>query len=529
MGVGFNDLTMMLGKQPSQSKPQEPSATLPYYWQDEVNDTVAKIKSIQENGDHSVVCFGLVSDIHMDDGTYPFCKNIGKVAAAVMKECDIPVFVNDGDLLTGNTAKTKEEILSCYDTLNKVLSPIGDDHLLSVFGNHDGAYGYSTNANGEITYYDYSLTDGELYNKVFRRQAKDFRRVFGPDGVYFYLDNIPQKFRMICLDGRFVKYVADTDGTTIINRQKSGGFGGNQLNWLVHEALNMEEGWTAAIFTHIPPLLEFTERDYNIFRSIITNFCNKTKIADSSGNLIPQTYTGAYEWMNVSVNIDFTAAKGELLGIFCGHKHQDFIYPDVLPCPITTTICATRYEPYDGSADLRIEGTSTETAMDFFCINTQTHDIHIIRCGIGDDRLLTHGGSTPDDIEPDYTNFADLTSKDWKTDHRCNSVGVVAFEGLTVTNFIQCEKDDYVYVYGLDMENVVNGQTPKQQFHASTIGNLSNVSLVDAGWYVGKTDDGGYIFGEYGADENRYYRFCGAPINGEENIIIKVKRNGAWL
>ena len=50
---------------------------------------------------------------------------------------------------------------------------------------------------------------------------------------------------------------------------------------------------------------------------------------------------------------------------------------------------------------------------------------------------------------PSYTNLADPTSADWKTDFRLDSGGnPVSAVGKTVCNFIPCESGDVIYIKG---------------------------------------------------------------------------------
>lgn len=117
-------------------------------------------------------------------------------------------------------------------------------------------------------------------------------------------------------------------------------------------------------------------------------------------------------------------------------------------------------------------------------------------------------------------NYADPTSSEWLNEHRCNSSGTTAFVGLTVTNIIEVPANTNFYVTGIDLETPVNGQTPKQQLHTTRGTVNSNMNLVEANWYEGK--DGGVYTFKNDSSGKRWYRFCGTPTNGNENVIIAV-------
>lgn len=241
----------------------------------------------------------------------------------------------------------------------KLLAPIGDDRLLLIRGNHDDVY---ANSSGAV--YANKLAPREAWNRLHRFQTKDFRRVFGGDGTYFYIDNVPQKTRFVCLNSHFY------DGEAIIDKADTsamtGGYGATQLAWLRDIALQegLGDGWAVVIFSHVPPFTEpvYTEQfgyvDYG------------AQLADSE------------EFLNI---VNYTPAF--VVGIFSGHCHLDMQdNKSVRPINTITTAGGT---PYDGSGSQREVGTANEFAFDIVSLDDTDGSVYLTRVGYGSDRVYT--------------------------------------------------------------------------------------------------------------------------------------------
>ena len=103
------------------------------------------------------------------------------------------------------------------------------------------------------------------------------------------------------------------------------------------------------------------------------------------------TYTesegGGYD--AVSVDCDFSNAKGDLVGYFSGHAHVDMAQEQngfrqvITRCDAQTENDATlRAE--------RLEGTPTEQSLDVFTVNKAERKIYATKIGAGDDRIINY-------------------------------------------------------------------------------------------------------------------------------------------
>jgi hypothetical protein len=139
--------------------------------------------------------------------------------------------------------------------------------------------------------------------------------------------------------------------------------------------------------------------DYYQFAGIVNAYCNKSTYSGS--------YSGGIDWAHSTVDVDFTAAKGEIIALFCGHEHWDIVDKTTLACPIISIIAAgapvntanvkegeiipTRY-PW---------GTDQETSFDVVTINRKEKKIYCTRVGAGASRVVYYG----DEDEPEVKTY----------------------------------------------------------------------------------------------------------------------------
>lgn len=334
------------------------TVTVPDYWQTAFSGAVSKVKALQDEGGSEVVSFVLFSDLHYL-ASNNHVKNVGMLCAAFLDECDIPLALLTGDTVTQAALETESALLECLDGANDLLAPIGSNRLLQIRGNHDDVWGSYTSGSN-TTYYVNKVAPGKIYNKLHRKQAADFRRVFGGDGTYFYLDNVPQKVRFICLNGHHYDGGAITNGTS---KAMTDGFGADQLAWLRDEALAVDPDVSVVIATHIPPTAQ-TINGNTYFLSL---------------------YSDGAAFQNI-----IASTTADIIAIFCGHCHADAIVTDpTMGCKVVTVTCATN-TPYDADWSTRVAGSDTETAMDVVSINKAARKINLTRLGFGNDRSCNY-------------------------------------------------------------------------------------------------------------------------------------------
>ena len=91
----------------------------------------------------------------------------------------------------------------------------------------------------------------------------------------------------------------------------------------------------------------------------------------------------------VSVNHDFTDAKGQFIAYFHGHDHQDADYTrDSIKDISTRSDGKEEYEEADRND--RVEGTITEQSFDVFTVNKAERKIFATKIGAGSDRVIDY-------------------------------------------------------------------------------------------------------------------------------------------
>lgn len=91
----------------------------------------------------------------------------------------------------------------------------------------------------------------------------------------------------------------------------------------------------------------------------------------------------------VTVNCDFTNAKGELVGYFAGHTHVDGVNNNN-GFNVITTRCDAKEENTDALQKERVAGTITEQSFDVFTVNKSERKIYATKIGAGSDREISY-------------------------------------------------------------------------------------------------------------------------------------------
>ena len=102
---------------------------------------------------------------------------------------------------------------------------------------------------------------------------------------------------------------------------------------------------------------------------------------------ISESQTAGYD--AVSVDCDFTNAKGSLVGYFAGHVHTDHLHTS-FGLNIITTRCDAKEENTEDLKAERVAGTVTEQSFDVFTVNKATRTIYSTKIGAGSDRVISY-------------------------------------------------------------------------------------------------------------------------------------------
>lgn len=327
---------------------------VPDYWQSAVDTAVETVTLMQNVGGRDAVSFVCFSDSHVAAGSAVYS---GVLAGEILDRCHMPFAVFCGDAAQEGMEE-EEDLFASLAAAETAFLPIGRERLLQAQGSCDGACGPD---------YRYDVATAKIYDALFRRQEMDSRRIVGGDGTYFYIDFQPAKVRFLVLNSCWLQ-----EGTSRY------GFGNEQLNWVISDALRFtEDGWALVIVCHIPPNLD-TVFDGETLLMVLLAFENNVSYSYASGTEGEKDY--------LSVSCDFSnSITGEIVGFFCGSTHKDEMTETVQGFHVVT-ITSDADLSADDAEEERVAGTDNEHAIDIVTINRGTGRVDLTRLGAGESR-----------------------------------------------------------------------------------------------------------------------------------------------
>lgn len=317
------------------------------------------------------------------DAKSSYTENIGKVCAEVMRACDISFFVSSGDNCAQSSAFMPPVLQSNMEEGLEQLSPIPQKNILLTVGNHDGATGWAYNQYGEKVHYPFQLSNEERSAVFFDWQrGTNENKKFDADGTYYYMDDLETKTRYIVLNSFWSQWLGSDEGYVYNiqhNFSRLPALGSCQLHRFAEEALDMSKDYGAVIITHFAP----AAKDFEIFKGIVDAFGNQSTY---KGN-----YKGVEDWQSIDIAVNYENAYGEIIAVFQGHNHTDAEYDYFVhvPCINMTTTGAYR-DVRDENAEERIQGTSSEFAVDVVIIDRTARKIYLTRLGVGKDCVICY-------------------------------------------------------------------------------------------------------------------------------------------
>lgn len=346
---------------------------VPGYWREHITRKIKTISDLQSVTGLNEVSFGFITDMHMWDNS----GNSGILLEKVMKECNIPYFINGGDYVSGAGIVSKENIIedirNCYKTFSRII-----DRQLITFGNHDASYGITDN-------YDSQLSDGEIFNYIFRENQRRSDIVSSPNGTYYYADDKINKIRYIILNSQDVPTVNNSNGTVKPENNAMNNYviRQEQFNWLIESALQTpNDTWSIVVCTHISPS-RTTLINGDILMKILDAYKGKKQYTGASANNVRAD-------LQVNVNCNFTGKGGNVICVVSGHMHEDTMVNNAHGTDIYCIETLNDSMDVWNTSPTKTKGTTTEQAFDIFTINKATRTVDITRIGAGENRQFRY-------------------------------------------------------------------------------------------------------------------------------------------
>lgn len=332
---------------------EEIKASKPQYVIDETERIKRKLLSII-NGNATIFTFN--TDQHFE---YPFLSGSDaynpkyvmhgvNAIVDIAKEIPLDMIVMGGDVAgyDGSTSSTIKGILQEVEHLN---SPFMDLNVLevSIPGNHDA---FQNNGN---------ITAQGMYNVHFKRSKfTNFLHHEGTDNCDCYYDDTDKKIRYIFVD-TYSQNVRTESYTTFLT---------NALSTLGND-------YKAVIFSHNPLTNEFA--------GVVRKINSQGQDSDAFENPT-----------DLHTIINQYASK--VIACICGHTHADaygISSAGILYITTTTAAAHTIGHTTDGIPYTKTVNSATETAFDFFVIDTVNQTLEAVRYGQGTNRKWKYKGT----------------------------------------------------------------------------------------------------------------------------------------
>ena len=345
--------------QESVSDLQKGKISIPSYWGDHINDRINTIKDKHRQFGRDGFSIGFITDMHTPDN-YMQSANL---MAEVLNKCDIKFFINGGDDLTHET--TKDAAIISHNIITDSFRNAGIyNKMLRLNGNHDcnadsGAVGFGGPAPETAV-----LFPNENYAERFRGLESIPNINIHGDGMHYYVDDLQNKVRIICLNSNDAPYTI-ANGYVTSSGYKPPMYSVSQVEWFA-EALKTT--FDVLVTSHIAPNDSDGWLPQNT--SHILNLLNAYK------NRTSYSYQG--------VEYDYTDSEGDVICWICGHYHYDSIedVSNIKLVKVTT----------DGNTRLgvgnieKVKGTATEQAFDILTVDKSKRKCYLTRIGAGQDR-----------------------------------------------------------------------------------------------------------------------------------------------
>lgn len=392
---------------------------IPEYWHEHLNQKIARIKELQDAGGKDCFSSVVIADIHMESN---LAKLAPLLAKKIAEECGIKHILILGDTQTRHGANHDYAYIENeWVEIENMLSPIRNQ-LLITLGNHDGSYDIIDENNdgvadditgdGVVDSHDknvYNYPPQKLHERAFRKVRCIDNVHFSADGNGYYVDDTGSKVRYIILNSHVNKYELNADGSMKYNNMQNFRFGQSQYDMVI-EALKSvpSDEWSVIFGSHVP--LDRSGEYIYWGGTVDSNGAQTGNPADCvvmmrtlNAYYKKTTYSGSFAGSQngfdaVSVNVDFSDAKGQIMAYHGGHVHKDTAWgtsygwngAEHSDFFIISTRSDGRVENESALMNERVAGTITEQSFDVFTYNKAERKIYATKIGAGDDRVISY-------------------------------------------------------------------------------------------------------------------------------------------
>ena len=306
---------------------------IPAYWKDALDEGVESINTALADAGYNKSAFLFYSDAHFDYGS----QMAPKLLKYLYNHTGMTKTFFGGDIV--NSEAADYEVMEYLWEWRNMLKDLPNHH--SVVGNHDDGNA-TNNLFSEQYVYSYLLASEETSDVV--RDDK---------GLYYYIDNSPEKTRYIFLDTAYKGMTAD------------------QTAFLKETLLTTKEGWHIVVVSHI-----WYEPDYDRYNERPVPITGLSQDASIVTAMLDNYNSRLGEYADCKAWVEFCVG---------GHIHYD--YDGTTSTGIPIIIVETDSMHLRGSYGYTPD-TTTESSVNGIVADYDNHKISVIRIGRGQSREI---------------------------------------------------------------------------------------------------------------------------------------------
>jgi len=454
------------------------TSDIPTYWKKPLEDGAKEINQRLCEAGSNKSAFLFYSDAHWSDGS----RMSPTLLKYLYKHTGMTKTFFGGDVI-GYGSKgegTDYDTMSyLWDWRNQV-KDLPNHH--SVVGNHDD--GQETN----------NLFSEDYVYGYLRAAEETPDIVRGSEGLYYYIDNIPEKTRYLFLDTAY-------RGATA-----------SQLDFIKQALLTTPNDWHIIAISHI-----WYDADYSVTPPVISDLNdNASQILELFDNY--NSRNGEYE-----------KCKGKVEFCIGGHTHRDYDGDYVGASAKRIPIILVETDSGKVRSGLNyIVGTTKESSVNGIIADYHKHKIYVVRIGRGDSREITITNYTTTNVLPlavDVGGTPYNNGQGWKADtkYSASSNGDKEAVGTYVTGYIPIKPNDVVYLQDITMPNNDASKDAGKLFFFTALGVKAAVYSGQAvsGWEGTVRENGNLI--QFTVPSTRgfsYVRIQGSGIGEDPTITV---------
>ncbi len=445
------------------------AAAIPAYWQTALDEGVEAINTAMTTAGYNKSAFLFYSDVHWNYGSQMSPKLL-----KYLYQHTAMTKTNFGGDIVNDEAADYDSMSYLWEWRNQI-KDLPNHH--SVVGNHDD--GNSTNNLFSEQYVYGYLLAAEETSGIVRDES----------GLYYYIDNSPEKTRYLYLD---TAYKGATD---------------EQVAFVKEALLSTPEGWHIVAISHI-------------WHDTIYSGANR-EVGDLNANA--SILLAMFDNYNSRIG-DYADCGGWVEFCIGGHTHLDHDSTSSTGIPII--LVATDSQHTGGGASFTY-GTDTEASVNGIIADYDNHKIYVVRIGRGESReievtnyVVTYTNVLPTSIDIDgsvYNGTGYKANTRWST----SSSAEITTDGVYLSGYIPVSSGDIIRFKNIIMDkNAAVSNTCKIMMYSALgayYGDSDATNLTaynDAVW-----DDSG-ILTQFSIDSGTYsYIRLQAAYIGADSIV----------